>query len=240
MRKGFTLIELLVVVAIIALLTGLLMPALGEARRSSWRSVCGANLKNIGLSFDLYRSEYQDVYPGGKDPLFYASDTNKWIWLWMGRGWRSVLGPYIAPDLSADNPNILWCPQDITPRDNYTNTSYSYTMTFYHSPRQINQMTDATWTYGNPVGKVLEPVAIQSSRVLWPTRKILAGEWFSNHRPITGNASTEPGWWSRQGTRNYLFADGHADFVAAEKIRPAADGWANPIVTVDGVEGSDL
>ncbi len=240
MRKSFTLIELLVVVAILAVLLGLLVPAVGQARRESWKSMCGSNLKNIGLAFDMYRGDYRDVYPCGKDPLFYATDTNKWIWLWMGRGWRSVLGPFIAPDLSADNPNVLWCPKDIAPRDQYTNTSYSYTMSFYHSPTQINQMKDPTWMYGNPPGKILPPVGIQSTRVVMPARKILGGEWFSNHRPVTGNATTEPGWWSRQGARNYLFADGHADFVPAEKIKPANDGNSNPGLTIDGVEGSDL
>jgi prepilin-type N-terminal cleavage/methylation domain-containing protein/prepilin-type processing-associated H-X9-DG protein len=228
MRKSFTLIELLVVVAIIALLMGLLVPALGQARRESWKTVCGANLKNIGLAFDMYRGEYQDVYPCANDPV---NIPKNW-WLWMGRGFRPVLEPYIAPELSAKNPNILWCPQDRSPMDRYENTSYSYTMSFYHSPSQINQMTNKSFTYSTPQAGV----GISSGRVAWPTRKILAGEWFSNHKPVTGDS----GWWNWQGARTFLFADGHSEYLPATRIKAANDTLPDPNLTVDGVEGSDI
>lgn len=240
MRKAFTLMEILVVVVIIAVLTALLLPALGDARKQSGRIACGSNLRMVSLAFDAYRNDHSDIYPCADDPLYYATDSQKWIWLWMGRGWRDVLGPWIAPGLSADNPNVVWCPSDITPRDNFTNTSYSYSMAFYHSPDQINEMTDATYMYGNTPGKVRPGRAISSTQVTWPDRKILAGEWFSNHKLITGNINTEPGWWSRRGTRNYVFADGHVEFVPAERIRPANDNCSNPGLTVNGVNGSDL
>jgi prepilin-type N-terminal cleavage/methylation domain-containing protein len=59
-NKGFTLIELLVVIAIIALLIGILIPALGEARRIARMAVGTSNLKQLGVATQSYTADYQD------------------------------------------------------------------------------------------------------------------------------------------------------------------------------------
>ena len=67
-RKGFTLVELLVVIAIIALLMGILMPALARVRQIAFRMVCGTNLSGIGKAMLIYANDYEDELPraGGR------------------------------------------------------------------------------------------------------------------------------------------------------------------------------
>jgi prepilin-type N-terminal cleavage/methylation domain-containing protein/prepilin-type processing-associated H-X9-DG protein len=62
-KKGFTLVELLVVIAIIALLMGILMPALARVRTIAYRMVCGTNLSGIGKAVMLYAGDAREEYP---------------------------------------------------------------------------------------------------------------------------------------------------------------------------------
>jgi len=61
--KGFTLVELLVVIAIIALLMGILMPALARVRAIAFRMTCGTNLAGIGKAMLIYANDYEDELP---------------------------------------------------------------------------------------------------------------------------------------------------------------------------------
>ncbi|MHC4241612.1 MAG: prepilin-type N-terminal cleavage/methylation domain-containing protein [Planctomycetota bacterium] len=71
-RKGFTLVELLVVIAIIALLMGILMPALARVRQIAFRMVCGTNLSGIGKAMLIYSNDYDDEFPraGGRNSVW--------------------------------------------------------------------------------------------------------------------------------------------------------------------------
>jgi prepilin-type N-terminal cleavage/methylation domain-containing protein len=80
-RKGFTLVELLVVIAIIALLMGILMPALARVRQLAFRMTCGTNLSGIGKAMLIYANDYEDELPraGGRN-----SD-----WGLLGNNWSA-------------------------------------------------------------------------------------------------------------------------------------------------------
>lgn len=90
-RKGFTLIELLVVIAIIAVLMGILMPALKRAREQGHRMVCLSNLRQLQLAWNMYADENEEkivngeAYGGGDGTAPVPSggfhDGEKW---WTG------------------------------------------------------------------------------------------------------------------------------------------------------------
>ncbi|MBN1972879.1 MAG: prepilin-type N-terminal cleavage/methylation domain-containing protein [Sedimentisphaerales bacterium] len=74
-KKGFTLVELLVVIAIIALLMGILMPALARVRQIAFRMVCGTNLAGIGKAMLIYANDYDDEMPCAGGPTTQWSAT---------------------------------------------------------------------------------------------------------------------------------------------------------------------
>ncbi|MCD4831780.1 MAG: type II secretion system GspH family protein [Anaerohalosphaeraceae bacterium] len=109
-KFGFTLVELLVVISIIALLMGILLPALGRARKTAYSVVCKSNLRGIALAACVYVSENNNKFPPYRMSTYSLSNPEIYVnkygrkkprWPWF---FEYGIGPVINPKPYVKNP----------------------------------------------------------------------------------------------------------------------------------------
>jgi prepilin-type N-terminal cleavage/methylation domain-containing protein/prepilin-type processing-associated H-X9-DG protein len=167
-RPGFTLVELLVVIAIIAVLIGLLLPAVQKVREAASRSSCENNLKQLGIALHGYQTA-QDRFP----PLLQGAQS-----------WIALILPDIEQQGAKANTviKILMCPSD--PR--YGQTAPGAALTWYAATRSLNDNDDGVMQV--QVGAAKPPGCRVTDIRDGTSNTIMVGE----HPP---GADLNWGWW---------------------------------------------
>lgn len=218
-RKSFTLVELLVVIAIIAILAALLLPALGNARAVARRSTCINNLKQLGMAFYAYVSDYSGYFPNARIIIGAGTPADP-LWTKM-----LVNGGYI-------NGKVFVCPDRViteyTPLWNQANVETDANQWFWFAPSYGYNFgyIGATVYNGNSVSAEEDkPPTAQISQIKNPSETILLVEsaTFTPDRDYYGaywvypwKSATGPIAWPVHGGGlicNVLWVDGHVTGV---------------------------
>ena len=229
---GFTLIELLVVIAIIAILAGMLLPALARAKEKGKMTKCLNNMRQLGLSLSLYADDYAKFplhelaasAPFASTPV---ANQSRYAAVYYSRKWLDDLDPYFG-----SNSVVALCPSDAgkLPTDPVTFKTTGPPLTYGMN------------VYSFSIGTL--PNSPRPEQIISPSAKIFLGEtvgsvglchiglWSFAASGLLrhgGGKDVDAGGQTQNVGCNYTYFDGHADYVKKKLVEwdPNLGNWQN-------------
>ncbi|QDU33270.1 hypothetical protein KS4_13150 [Poriferisphaera corsica] len=228
MKRAFTLIELLVVISIIALLIGILLPALSAARQTAMTLQCLSNARNIGLATQMYANDNKGSLPGTHGGLWVG------IPIQYGNAGRQYFLPYhlgsylgTKPDDNGElNTEAVICP---TAHDFYGGevklSNTLKTITHYRLVGIVYQAGDPS-QWRRPFGYPNQEAPMRIDEIVSYTGlgdSEIPFFYDNDQKAIGGHNTLEPLEPIHNGARNYTFLDGHGATIPGDDLPAYVD-----------------